>query len=103
MFSAKYNSTQDMIDNLQSSKSKTTLKIYPNISNYYDEIKYRKQSGTFQFEEDLFSKNEGRISKLYLEVILIMQFLQTKPQVKKLILILIYKKTVYKIRTINKL
>ena len=59
-------------------------------------MKYRRQSGTFRFEEDLFSKNEGRISKLYLEVILLMQFLQTKPQVKKLILILIYKKTVFK-------
>ena len=80
MFSAKYNSPQDMIDNLQSVKCKTNLKIYPNICNYYDEMKYRKQSGTFQFEEDLFNKNEERISKLYLEVILILKFLQTKPQ-----------------------
>ena len=83
MFSAKYNSTQDMIDNLQSSKSKTTLKIYPNMSNYYDEMKYRKQSGTFQFEEEFFSKNEENFSKFYLEVILTKKFLQTKPQVKK--------------------
>ena len=83
MFSAKYNSTQDMIDNLQSAKYKTNLEIYSNICNYYDEMKYRKQSGTFQFEEYLFSKNEERTSKLYLEVILIMKFLQTKPQVRK--------------------
>ena len=84
MFGAKYNSTQDMIDNSQSLKGKTNLKIYPNIKNYYDEMKYRKQSGTFQFEEDLLSKNEERISKLYLEVILIMKILQTKPQVRKI-------------------
>ena len=47
-------------------------------------MKYRQQSGTFQFEEDLLSKNEERISKLYLEVILIMKILQTKPQVRKI-------------------
>ena len=85
MFSAKYNSPQHMIDNSQSLKGKTNLKNYPNISNYYDEMKYRKQSGTFQFEEVLFSKNEERISKLYFEVKLLKKFLQTKPQVKKIL------------------
>ena len=66
MFSAKYNSTQDMMDNSQNLKAKTTLKICPNLSKYYNEKKYRRQSGTFQPEEDLFSKNEERITKLYL-------------------------------------
>ena len=66
-------------------------------------MKYRRQSGTFRFEEDLFSKNEGRIKKLYLEVILLMQFLRTKPQVKKLILLLIFEKLFVKMKTINKL
>ena len=66
MVNAEYNSSQDMINNLQSVKVKTTLKIYPSISNYHNEMKYRKQSGTFQSEEVLFSKNEERITKLYL-------------------------------------
>ena len=55
---AEYNSWHDMIDNLQSLKVKTNLKNYPNSSNYYDEMKYRRQSGTFQIEENLFSKIE---------------------------------------------
>ena len=72
-----------MIDKVQSLKRKRNLKIYPNISNYYDEMKYRWQSGTFQFEEIFFSKNEERIRKLYLKVIFLMKFIQTKPQVKR--------------------
>ena len=45
-------------------------------------MKYRRQSGTFQFEEYTFSKNSGSNSKKYHEVLLLMNFLQTKPQVK---------------------
>ena len=38
----------------------------------------------FQFEEDPFAKNARGIAKTYHKVILIMKFLQTKPQVKKM-------------------
>ena len=48
-------------------------------------MKYRRQSGTFQFEEDPFSKNVQDISKIYHEVLLLLKFLQAKPQVKKMI------------------
>ena len=44
----------------------------------------KRQSGKFQFEEDLFSKNAEGISKIYHEFSMIMKFLQTKPQVKKM-------------------
>ena len=44
----------------------------------------RRQSGNIQFEEDLFSKNVQSIRKMYREVLLIMKFLQTKPQVKSM-------------------
>ena len=84
MVNAEYNSSKDMIDNSQRLKGKTNIKIYPNISNYYDERKYRRPSGTFQFEKNLSGKNEERISELYFEVELLMKFLQTKPQVKKI-------------------
>ena len=47
-------------------------------------MNYRRQCGTFQFDEDVFSKVAEKISKIYHEVILIMKFLQTKPQVKKM-------------------
>ena len=65
-----------MIDKLQSLKGKTKLKFYKNKSNYYDNMNIR-------MDEDPFSKNAQGISKVYHEVLLLMKFLQTKPQVKK--------------------
>ena len=47
-------------------------------------MKYRRQSGNFQFEEDPFSKNSESISKIYHDVSLLMKFIQTKPQVKNM-------------------
>ena len=38
----------------------------------------------FQTEEDAFAKNAQGISKIYHEVLLLMKFLQTKPQVKNM-------------------
>ena len=38
----------------------------------------------FQTQEDPFSKNAQSISKIYHEVLLLMKFLQTKPQVKNM-------------------
>ena len=63
-------------------KGKTKLKFYRDPSNYYDEMNIRRQNGKFQFEEDPFSKRAQDISKIYKEVLLLMKFLQTKPQVK---------------------
>ena len=72
------NSTEDMIKKLQSLKGKTKLKFYKNISKYYDEMNNKN----FRFEEDLFSKNAQGIAKIYREVLMLMKFLQTKPQIK---------------------
>ena len=44
----------------------------------------RKPSGTFQFEEDPFRKNIEGIRKIYHEILLLMNFLQTKPKVKNM-------------------
>ena len=71
------NSTEDMINKLQELKGKK-LQFYKNIKNYYDEMKHR----IFQNEQDPASKNAQSISKIYHEVLLLMKFLQTKPQVK---------------------
>ena len=38
----------------------------------------------FQTQEDPFAKNAQGISKIYHEVLLLMKFLQTKPQVKSM-------------------
>ena len=83
MVFAEYNSSQNMIDNSQNSKVKTILENYPNLKIFYNEKMYRRQSGTFQSEEDLFSKNEERITKLYLQVMLLLKVLLTEPQVKR--------------------
>ena len=45
-------------------------------------MKIRRQSNTFQFEEDSFSKNGESIIKNYHEVLLLKKILQTKPQDK---------------------
>ena len=80
MVNTTYNSSEDMINKLQELKGKTKLKIYKNISNYYKEMKNKN----FQTQEDPFSRNAHGISKIYHEVLLLMNFLQTEPQVKNM-------------------
>ena len=81
MVNTTYNSTEDMIDKLQSLKGKTKLKFFKNVSNYYTEMKNKN----FQTNnQDPFAKNAQGINKIYQEVLLLMKFLQTKPQVKNM-------------------
>ena len=81
MVNTDYNSTEDMINKLQSLKGKTKLKFYKNINNYYIEMKNKN----FQTNnQDPFAKNSQGVSKIYHEVLLLMKFLQTKPQVTKM-------------------
>ena len=49
MVNTKSNTTEDMIDKLQELKGKTKLKVYKNISNYYDNMNIR-------FDEDVLLK-----------------------------------------------
>ena len=77
MVNTKYNSTEDIINKLQQLKGKTKLKFYKNISNYYDNMNIR-------FDENPFAKNTQGISKIYHEVLLLMKFLQTKPQIQQM-------------------
>ena len=69
-----------MINKLQRLKGKTKLKFYKNISDYYFEMKNRN----FQTQQDPFLKNAQGISNIYHEVMLLMKFLQTKPQVENM-------------------
>ena len=80
MVNTNYNSTEDMINKLQELKGKTKLKFYKNIGNYYIEMKNKN----FQTQQDPFSRNAQGISKIYHEVLLLMKFLQIKPQVKNM-------------------
>ena len=80
MVNTTYIKTEDMIDKLQSLKRKTKLKFYKNISEDYIEMKNRN----FQTQEDPFAKNAQGISKIYHQLLLLMKFLQTKPQVKNM-------------------
>ena len=83
MVNTTYNSSEDMINKLQELKGKTKLKFYKNISNYYIEMKNKN----FQTNnQDPFARNAQGISKIYHEVLLLMKFLQTKPQVKNMII-----------------
>ena len=80
MVNTNFNSTEDMINKLQSLKRKTKLKFYKNISNYYIEMKNKN----FQTQEDPFAKNAQGINEVYHEVFLLMKFLQTKPKVQNM-------------------
>ena len=82
MVNTNYNSTEDMINNLQSLKGKINIKFYINICNYYIEMKNKN----FQLRKIHLAKNARGISKIYHEVLLLMKFLQTKPQVKNMII-----------------
>ena len=42
------------------------------------------QNKNFRFEEDPFAKNAQGVDKVYHEVLVLMKFLHTKPQVKNL-------------------
>ena len=69
-----YDTSQDMINKVQQLKSKTKLKFYPEIRNYYDEKIYRRKSGYFQFEEDVFSKSVQGRAEIVQEVLLLLKF-----------------------------
>ena len=100
MVNTSYNSTEDMINKLQSLKGKTKLKFYKNISNYYIEMKNKNSQTNNQ---DPFAKNAQGINKIYHEVLLLMKFLQTKPQIKNMNIIYydLYN-TVIKVRDENR-
>ena len=70
-----------MIYKLQELKGRIKLKFYKNIGDYYKEMKNKN----FQSNKiDPFSKNAKGVGKIYHEVLLLMEFLQTKPQVKNM-------------------
>ena len=81
MVNNTYNSSKDMINRLQSLRGKTKLKFYKNISNYYIEMKHKNFQTNNQYP---CSRNSQGISKIYHEVLLLMNFLHTKPQVKNM-------------------
>ena len=80
MVNTTFNSTEDLINKLQELKIKTKFKFYKNISDYYTEMKNKN----FQSQQDPFAKNAHGISEIYPEVLLLMKFLQTKPQIKNM-------------------
>ena len=74
-----FNSTEDMINKLKSLKGKAKLKFYKNKSNYYNNL-------SFRMDEYSFTKYAQGISKTYHKVFLLTKLLQTKPQVKSMII-----------------
>ena len=84
MMNIEINRTEDMIEKVQRSKGKTKLRFHQGICDYCDEMNYRKQSGFFQFEEDPSAINAQGIDNLIHEALLIIKFLQTKPQIKSM-------------------
>ena len=77
MINTIYNSTEDMILKLQQLEGKTILTFFKKHVFFYDSM-------NIGFDEDPFAKNAQGFSKIYHEVIMLMKFLQTKPQVKNM-------------------
>ena len=77
MVNTLYNSTKDMIFKLQQLKGKTKLKLYKLISNYYDNM-------NINMDEDPFAKNAQGICKIYHQVLILLNFFQTKPRFKSM-------------------
>ena len=77
IFNTKYNSTENMIDKLQKLKGKTKLNFYENTSNDYNNKNIRMDGGPI-------ARNAQGISKFYHEVLKLLKFLQTKPQIKNM-------------------
>ena len=73
-----------MINKLQILKGKTKPKFYQFISNFYEEMNFKRGRRIFQFEEDSFANKAEGISIIYQEVLLKLKNLQTKPQVKSM-------------------
>ena len=74
-------SLDNVIEKLQQIKGRIKLKIYKNISDFYKEMKNKiLQSNKI----DPFSKNAKGIGKTYHEVLLLLEFLQTKPDKKNM-------------------
>ena len=80
MTNTTWSSTEDLTNELQNLKRKTNLNFFKIISNYFNDMKYKK----FQSEHNHFSKKAQGIAKIYYEVIFKMKLLQTKPQVENM-------------------
>ena len=77
MDNTTYKSTEDVINYPEEIKGKTKLKIFKNISLYYNNM-------NIKVVEDPFARNAQGLSKIDHEVLLLMKFLQTKSQVKNM-------------------
>ena len=69
---------------LQQLKCKTKLRLYQNISNYYDQMSYCRRSGYFQLQEDPFAKNAQNVSEFFHALFILMKFLLTKPKITRM-------------------
>ena len=70
-----------LLINYNKLKGRSKLKFYKNISGYYKEMKNKN----FQSNNvDPFSKNVQGVAKIYHEVLLLMEVLQTKPDIKNM-------------------
>ena len=79
-----------MTNILQNLKYNIILKFLQYFSNFHDEMNYLRQNGKFRFEKDSFSKNPQATIFKKQKALLSMKSLQTKPQIKKISIILIF-------------
>ena len=76
-------SSNNFIKQLQILKRKSKLKFNNDYNNYYNEMNELRQIGEFMFEENPFSENLEGIGIIMNEALLLLNFCQTKPELKK--------------------
>ena len=82
MVNTKYKTTEGLIIKLQNSNRETKVKFRQNKSDNFDQMNFMRQSITFRFEEDIFSKFAPGIAFIKHEPLFLLNFLQSKLQDK---------------------
>ena len=77
-----YNPPQDKIDKIQILKGKSKINMSQKKSNNYNEMNYRRQSNTFQVEQDQFAEKFEGIGEIYHDILFLMKVQPTEPQAK---------------------
>ena len=72
-----YKTIEDKNNKLKSLNGRTKFEFYKNINEHFDQMIYMRQSNSFEFEEDTFSKVAPGITMIMHEALFIKKLSQT--------------------------
>ena len=83
LVNTKLKTTEEMILKIPSLKRKTKRKLHQNLSVFYDQMNYLRQSNMFHFEENPYSKNAQSIGTILHEALLLRKFFRQSLGLKR--------------------